>query len=76
MALQDQCPSFTQHWCTATGSLFPELFTDFPDLANHLDRPRFVNLERQVPDAIFVHEDGTRIVLIELVRTDDLVESY
>ena len=26
MALRDQCPSLTQHWCTAAGSPFPELF--------------------------------------------------
>ena len=38
--------------------------------------PRFVHLERQVPNAIFVHEDGARIVILELARTDDLLEGY
>ena len=45
-------------------------------MAAHLDGPRFVNLERQVPDAIFVQDDGSRIIIIELARTDDLVEGY
>ena len=27
-------------------------------------------------DAIFVHDDGSRVVIIELARTDDLVEGY
>ena len=52
-ALRDQCPHVTQHWCTTAGSLFPGLTTEFPSLAPHLDRPRFVNLERQVSDASF-----------------------
>ena len=77
-ALQDHCSRFTQHWCTAAGSLFPtgSLTAEFPALASHLDGPRFVHLERQVPDAVFVHEDGTRIVILELARTDDLLEGY
>ena len=33
-------------------------------------------LRRQVPDAIFVRDDGARILIIELARTDDLVEGY
>ena len=55
----------------AAGSLFPGLFAEFPAYANHCDGPRFVNLERQVPDAIFVHEDGTRIRITEQTRTDN-----
>ena len=43
---------------------------------SRLNGPRAVHLEHQVPDAIFVHDDGTRVVLIELARTDDLVEGY
>ena len=66
----------SQHWCTAAGSLFPNLTAEFPALADHLDGPRFVHLERQVPDAIFVHEDGTRVVILELAWTDDLLEGY
>ena len=42
----------------------------------HLDGPRFVNLERQVPDASFVQDDGARFIVIESARTDDLVEGY
>ena len=76
LALCDQCPHFTQHCCTTAGTLFPGLTTEFPSLAPHLDRPRFATLERQVPDAIFVQDDGTRVVIIELARTDDLVEGY
>ena len=75
-ALRDRCSCFTQHWCTAAGSLFPTLTADFPALACHLDGPRFVHLERQVPDAIFVQEDGTRVVILELARTDDLLGGY
>ena len=75
-ALEDHCPCFTQHWCTAAGSLCPSLTAEFPTLTSHLDGPRFVHLERQVPDAVFVHEDGTCIAILELARTDDLVEGY
>ena len=76
LALRDQCPHFTQHWCTTAGTLFPGLTAAFPSLVPHLDRPRFANLERQVPDAIFVHTDETRVVIIELARTDDLLDGY
>ena len=75
-ALRDQCPHFMQHWCTTAGTLFPGLTAEFPALATHLDGPRFVNLERQVPDAIFVQDDGARVIVIELSRKDDLVEGY
>ena len=57
-------------------TLFPGLTAEFPSPAPHLDRPRFVNLERQVSDAIFVQDDGARVVILELERTDDLVEGY
>ena len=49
---------------------------EFPALASHLNGARVINLERQVPDAIFVQDDGARVVIIELARTDDLVEGY
>ena len=80
-ALRDQCPHFTQHWCGTAGSLFPGLTAEFPTLATHLNGPRFVNLERQVPDAIFVQDDGaflykTTVIVIELARTDNLVKGY
>ena len=58
------------------GRSLPRLTADFPALANYLEGPRFVYFKHHVPDAIFVHEDGARIVLIELARTDDLVEGY
>ena len=58
LALRDQCAHFMQHWCVTAGTLFPGLTAEFPPLAPHLDRPRFVNLERQVSDAIFVQDDG------------------
>ena len=76
LALRDQCPHFTQDWCAAVGTLFPELTAEFPALASHLDGPHVINLERQVPDAFFVQDDGARVVIIELARTDDLVEGY
>ena len=75
-ALRAQCPHFTQHWCTTAGSLFPGLTAEFSTLAARLNGARFVNLERQVPDAIFVQDDGARVVVIELARTNDLVEGY
>ena len=76
LALRDQCPHFTQHWCATVGTLFSGLTAEFPALASHLNGPRVINLERQVPDASFVQDDGTRVVIIELARTDDLVEGY
>ena len=53
LALRDQCPHFTQHWCATVGSLFPGLTAEFPAFASRLNGSRFINLERQVPDAIF-----------------------
>ena len=64
LALRDQCPHFTQHWCATAGNLFPGLIAEFPALVSHLNGPRVINLERQVPDAIFVQDDGARVVII------------
>ena len=58
------------------GGHSPGLNAEFPALAPQLNGPRFVNLERQVPDAIFVQDDGAWVVIIELARTDEFVEGY
>ena len=56
--------------------MFPGLTVEYPFVAAHLDCPRFANLARQVPDAIFVRDDGASIVLLELGRTDALIEDH
>ena len=74
--LRSACPEFTQHWCARAGDLFPSLTNTYPPL-----RPLFVGaavsrLERLTPDAIFVHDDGKLIFLLELACTGDIDDDY
>ena len=75
-ALQDVDPAFEQHWCAKAGDLFPDLASAHPALHPHFTRAPVANLERQTPDAIFVHSDGKLILLIELARTDYVETDY
>ena len=54
--------------------MFPGLAAEYTSLAVYLDRPRFANHKRQVPDAI--RDEGTSIVRLEFAQTNDLLEDF